>query len=79
MATTDLLYAPMSELSHLLPARSPWLYRMGDIVRLESGEMVQILDGFLHVRRAVGSREPSFVRRNSTVLIIRSVSEGSSL
>ena len=76
---TDLLYAPMTERSRLLPACRPWLYRLGDLVRMENGEVVQILDGFLHTRRALGAHLPTYAPAGSTVIINRAASEGSSL
>jgi hypothetical protein len=76
---TDRLYAEMTPKSRLLPAERPWLYRISDLVRLSDGETVQILDGFLHIRRAVGGRLPTYAPAGSKVIIIRAVSEGSSL
>lgn len=77
---TDTLYAEVTPKSRLLPARRPWLFRVGDIVRLSDGELVQILDGFLHVRRAIGGHLPTYAPKDSTVLIIGSAcGEGSSL
>ena len=66
----DRLYASMTPRSGLLPAERPWLFRVGDIVRLESGEFVQVVDGFLHVHRGVGSIAPSHAPQGSQVLII---------
>lgn len=76
---TDRLYAEMTPRSRLLPAERPWLFRVGDLVRLSDGETVQILDGFLHIRRALGARLPTYAPAGSTVIIIRAASEGSSL
>jgi hypothetical protein len=75
---TDRLYGDFRYDSHLLPAARPWLYRIGDLVRV-GNEVVQILDGFLHVRREVGSMQRSHAPAGSSVLIIRACSEGSSL
>jgi hypothetical protein len=77
MPRTDTLYAAFTLDSHLLPASRPWLYRVGDVVRV-GRENVLVLDGFLHVRRALGAYQNA-VPAGTTVLIIAAVSEGERL
>jgi hypothetical protein len=74
---TDTLYADFTVRSHLLPAKRPWRYRPGDLVRV-GGEVVQITDGFLHVVRALGRSPQGSAPAGTTVLIIRSVGTGAS-